>query len=164
MGFLELARQYEREFMEDMAALGVRPPTALTRVSEFIPQVIENVGGILHNRFAYESNGSVYFDVPAYMASSHSYGKLVPENVGNVKELEEGEGERARLAGGGGRVPPPPARPPPHPHPQAPCRRARRTSVTRPTLRCGRHPRRASRGGRVRGDRGVPGGILSARP
>jgi hypothetical protein len=29
----------QREFMEDMDVLGCRPPTVLTRVSEYIPEV-----------------------------------------------------------------------------------------------------------------------------
>lgn len=41
----------------------------------------------------YESNGSVYFDVPKFSSSpNHHYAKLVPEAVGNLQALAEGEG------------------------------------------------------------------------
>lgn len=43
---------------------------------------------------SYASNGSVYFDTTKFAASEkHSYGKLVPEAVGDQTALQEGEGE-----------------------------------------------------------------------
>ena len=49
-----------------------------------------------HSLFRYESNGSVYFDTGKFDASQqHSYGKLVPEAVGDQKALQEGEGTNA---------------------------------------------------------------------
>ena len=52
----------QAEFFEDMAALGVRMPDVLTRVVEFLPEIIAYVQRIVDNGMAYESNGSVYFD------------------------------------------------------------------------------------------------------
>ena len=41
----------------------------------------------------YESRGSVYFDVAQFSASPHhTYAKLVPEAVGDLSALAEGEG------------------------------------------------------------------------
>ena len=40
----------------------------------------------------YESKGSVYFDTKSF-SSKHSYAKLVPEAVGDLAALQEGEGE-----------------------------------------------------------------------
>lgn len=48
----------------------------------------------LYTVFRYESNGSVYFDVVKFSSSSdHTYAKLVPEAVGDLSALAEGEGE-----------------------------------------------------------------------
>ena len=42
---------------------------------------------------SYESNGSVYFDTVKFSSSpDHTYAKLVPEAVGDLKALAEGEG------------------------------------------------------------------------
>lgn len=44
---------------------------------------------------SYVSSGSVYFDTGKFASSErHSYGKLVPEAVGDQQALQEGEGER----------------------------------------------------------------------
>lgn len=71
----------------------VLPPDVLTRVSEYIPEVIEYIKKIIENGFAYESNGSVYFDVAGFDSKEkHFYAKLVPEAYGDAKSLQEGEG------------------------------------------------------------------------
>ena len=44
---------------------------------------------------SYASNGSVYFDTVKFASSEkHSYGKLVPEAVGDQRALQEGEGKQ----------------------------------------------------------------------
>ena len=44
--------------------------------------------------FRYESNGSVYFNTIKFSTSpDHRYAKLVPEIVGDLAALQEGEGK-----------------------------------------------------------------------
>ncbi|XP_025084999.1 cysteine--tRNA ligase, cytoplasmic-like [Pomacea canaliculata] len=92
--FSELPRRFEEEFHKDMEALQVLPADVLTRVSEYIPEVIAYVQKIIANGYGYEAQGSVYFDTAAFDCSeSHHYAKLVPEAYGDKKALSEGEGE-----------------------------------------------------------------------
>ena len=51
---------------QDMKSLGVRPPDVLTRVTEFIPQIVSYIQKIIDNGFAYEAQGSVYFDIRSF--------------------------------------------------------------------------------------------------
>lgn len=92
--FAKFARSWEDDFFVDMKALNILSPDVLTRVSEYVPEIVEYTQKIIDNGYAYESNGSVYFDVVAFRKSpSHTYAKLVPEAVGDLKALQEGEGE-----------------------------------------------------------------------
>ena len=71
----------------------VMRPNVLTRVSEYIPEIIAFVEKIISNGLAYESNGSVYFDVKAFdKLDKHHYAKLVPEAYGDMNSLQDGEG------------------------------------------------------------------------
>eukprot|EP01059_Diplonema_ambulator_P032735 TRINITY_DN6561_c0_g1_i1.p1 TRINITY_DN6561_c0_g1~~TRINITY_DN6561_c0_g1_i1.p1 ORF type:complete len:675 (+),score=123.82 TRINITY_DN6561_c0_g1_i1:242-2026(+) len=74
---LPLTREMESQFFRDMARLGIKPPTVITRVTEYIPNIISFVEKIIENGFAYESTGNVYFDIPAFM-EKHTYAKLMP--------------------------------------------------------------------------------------
>uniref|UniRef100_A0A383W906 cysteine--tRNA ligase n=1 Tax=Tetradesmus obliquus TaxID=3088 RepID=A0A383W906_TETOB len=85
------AAKYEAEFFEDMAALGVRMPDVLTRVVEFLPEIIAYVQRIVDNGMAYESNGSVYFDTVKFREAGHVYGKCKPSSVGNATLASESE-------------------------------------------------------------------------
>ncbi|KAM9221256.1 cysteine--tRNA ligase, cytoplasmic [Dugong dugon] len=92
--FSKLPKFWEEEFHKDMAALNVLPPDVLTRVSEYVPEVVNFVQRIVDNGYGYASNGSVYFDTVKFASSEkHSYAKLVPEAVGDQKALQEGEGD-----------------------------------------------------------------------
>uniref|UniRef100_UPI00358F0329 cysteine--tRNA ligase, cytoplasmic n=1 Tax=Myxine glutinosa TaxID=7769 RepID=UPI00358F0329 len=92
--FSELPRYWEMDFHNDMTALNVLPPDVLTRVSEYVPEIIEFVKKIIENGYGYESNGSVYFNTVAFDGSTkHTYAKLVPEAVGDQNALQEGEGD-----------------------------------------------------------------------
>jgi len=92
-GYLALAREFEEEFMQDMEALRVLKPDILTRVSEYVEDIIKFVERIVERGFAYESNGSVYFDTIAFNASKeHSYGKLRETALADTEEAMDGEG------------------------------------------------------------------------
>lgn len=54
------------DFFQDMESLGCRPPDVLTRVSEYIPEIVEYVQRIVDNGMGYESQGSVYFDTRSF--------------------------------------------------------------------------------------------------
>ncbi|KAK1940400.1 putative cysteinyl-tRNA synthetase [Babesia divergens] len=91
--FNELASHWEREFWDDMAALGVEPPNVITRVSEFLPEIIEYIEKIMQNGYAYESEGSVYFDIEAFRTNGkHIYAKLEPGSFNDLNRISDGEG------------------------------------------------------------------------
>ena len=93
---MEVAQHYTNKYHEAMQALNVLPPGIEPRASGHIPEQIKMIEEIIANGYAYEVNGSVYFDVLKYN-SQHQYGKLSGRVV---EELEAGAGnERRNLEG-----------------------------------------------------------------
>ena len=91
--FSEFARFWEDSFFKDMRALNVMYPNYITRVSEYIPEIIAFIETIIKKGYAYEKNGSVYFDIEEYKKGNHLYAKLVPQDKNqNLEELQEAEG------------------------------------------------------------------------
>ncbi len=77
---MEIVQQYTLNYHECMRLLNVLPPSIEPRASGHIIEQQEYVQRILDAGFAYESNGSVYFDVEKYN-KSHNYGMLSGRNI-----------------------------------------------------------------------------------
>ena len=91
--FSKFAKMWEDAFFKDMRALNVMYPNYITRVSEYIPEIIKFIQVILDRGYAYQVNGSVYFDIESYKKGGHWYAKLVPQDKNqNLDELQEAEG------------------------------------------------------------------------
>lgn len=69
----ELARKFEDEYFADMHNLGIKRPSIVTRVSDYIPEIIEFIQKLLDKGYAYASNGSVYFDIHKYVADGGKF-------------------------------------------------------------------------------------------
>ena len=92
--FEDLPRFWEDAYHADMDALNVLPADCLVRVSEYVPEIVTFIQKMIDQGCAYESNGSVYFDVAKFDTHpDHHYAKLVPEAVGDAAALAEGEGD-----------------------------------------------------------------------
>ncbi|GAN06823.1 cysteinyl-tRNA synthetase [Mucor ambiguus] len=91
--FRDLPAFWEQEYFKDMEALNVRAPDVQTRVSEYIPEIIDYVQKIIDNGYAYAADGSVYFDTSRYDGhAGHHYAKLEPWSKGDTALIEDGEG------------------------------------------------------------------------
>ena len=80
---MEVAQYYTNRYHEAMAALNVLPPSIEPHATGHIIEQIELVKQILDNGLAYESNGSVYFDVQKYN-EKHHYGVLSGRNLDDI--------------------------------------------------------------------------------
>ena len=78
---LKLSRKFGREYLKDMAAFGVDTADFFPKVTYHIEDIIGYIKRILDKGYAYESNGSIYFDVPKFNAERKSYGKLSGRNI-----------------------------------------------------------------------------------
>lgn len=80
---MEVVQHYLNNYHRDMAALNVLPPSIEPHASGHIIEQIEYIKKILEAGYAYESCGSVYFDV-AKFNKDHSYGKLSGRNIDDL--------------------------------------------------------------------------------
>lgn len=87
------SRKFERMFFEDCQRLGIREPDVVTRVTEYVPQVVDFIKKIESNGFAYKGETSVFFDTEAFTAAGYSYAKLKGGADKNTTEEEMAEGE-----------------------------------------------------------------------
>jgi cysteinyl-tRNA synthetase len=88
---MEIVQHYTLRYHDAMKMLNVLPPSIEPRASGHIIEQIELVKRILDNGFAYESNGSIYFDVETYH-KKHRYGKLsgrvIEDMMSSTRELD----------------------------------------------------------------------------
>ena len=98
---MEVAQYYTDHYHEDMDALNVKRPSIEPRASGHILEQMELVKKLLEKGFAYEINGSVYFDVSKYQNETHLYGilsgRIVEDLLSATRELD-GQSEKRNSA------------------------------------------------------------------
>ena len=80
---MEVAHYYTERYKSAMEALNVESPSIEPHASGHIIEQIEFIKRIIDHGFAYESNGSIYFDVEKYNEKYH-YGKLSGRNLDDI--------------------------------------------------------------------------------
>ncbi len=69
---IDLAREYEKIFYEDMKALGIDTIDIFARASEHIGEIIDQIKRLMKGGLAYETKTGIYFDISKFK----DYGKL----------------------------------------------------------------------------------------
>lgn len=68
----EIARMFEKEYLEDMKTLKINSVTRYARATNFIKEIIEQIERLMQKGFAYQIEDGIYYDV----AKFSNYGKL----------------------------------------------------------------------------------------
>ena len=95
---MEVVQYYVLRYHKAMEALNVLPPSIEPHASAHIMEQIDFTQKIMDAGFAYESEGSVYFDVEKYN-KEHHYGKLSGRNIEDMLETTrdlDGQSEKRR--------------------------------------------------------------------
>ncbi|MCF3110750.1 cysteine--tRNA ligase [Niabella sp. CC-SYL272] len=94
---MELVQKYTNLFHWAMNLFNTIPPSIEPTATGHIVEQIEMIKKIMADGYAYEKNGSVYFDVKKY-AAGHDYGKLSGRKIDDLleatRELEGQEEKR----------------------------------------------------------------------
>jgi cysteinyl-tRNA synthetase len=94
---MEIVQKYSVSFHRIMDAFNTMPPTIEPTATGHIIEQIEMIETLLKNGFAYEVNGSIYFDVKKYN-EQHNYGILsgrnIDELVAGYRDLDGQEEKR----------------------------------------------------------------------
>ena len=77
----EVARSYIEETIAAMRALQLRRAHVYPRVTEHIPEIVSLIETLVDEGYAYESNGSVYFDVTRF----DEYGSLSNQSLEEIE-------------------------------------------------------------------------------
>ncbi len=89
---MEVAQLYTDRYHDAMDRLNVLHPSIEPRASGHIMEQIELVQKILDAGLAYESNGSIYFDIRKYQEQTHKYGCLsgrtIEDQLATTRELD----------------------------------------------------------------------------
>jgi cysteinyl-tRNA synthetase len=76
-----VARGFIEKTIADMRALNLKRAEVYPRVSEHVPEIIDLIERLVERGYAYESNGSVYFDVGSF----ENYGALSNQRLDNIE-------------------------------------------------------------------------------
>jgi cysteinyl-tRNA synthetase len=97
---MEVVQKFSNSFRDIFQQMNILPPSIEPQASGHIIEQIEMIKNILKSGYAYESNGSVYFDIESYN-KAHNYGILsgrkVEDMLSNTRQLDGQSEKRSSL-------------------------------------------------------------------
>lgn len=97
---MEIVMNYTEGFHEVMRQFNILPPSIEPTATGHIVDQIEIIKSLLKNGFAYETNGSVYFDVSKY-DEQHHYGilsgRVIEELIESGRKLDSQDEKRNKI-------------------------------------------------------------------
>ena len=60
---LEIAEHYTKLFFDDLKALNIETPEIICKATDYIPEMLEYVKGLVEKGYAYETSTAIYFDI-----------------------------------------------------------------------------------------------------
>jgi cysteinyl-tRNA synthetase len=82
---MEIAQKYTQSYFEDMDKLGVQRPNISPTATGHIIEQIDIVKTLLEKGYAYEVNGSVYFDVQKFKEYGKLSGRSIEDMVAGIR-------------------------------------------------------------------------------
>lgn len=86
---MEIVQKYTVDFHKVLEIFNLLPPTIEPTATGHIVEQIELTQKLIDTGFAYESNGSVYFDVLEYNKRGLNYGELSRRNIEELLPIPE---------------------------------------------------------------------------
>ena len=94
---MEIVQRYTNDFRQVMQTFNILPPSIEPTATGHMVEQVEAVKSLIERGLAYESNGSVYFDIEAYNRQGGNYGKLsgrILEDLLNETRELDGQAEK----------------------------------------------------------------------
>ncbi|WP_111735042.1 cysteine--tRNA ligase [Roseovarius amoyensis] len=81
----EITAETTQWFLDDMGALGALEPDAMPRATQYIPQMIRMIEGLIASGHAYEAEGHVLFAVESYAEYGQLSGRTVDDMIAGAR-------------------------------------------------------------------------------
>ena len=98
---MEIVQRYTNDFHNVMALFNILPPSIEPTATGHLIEQIEAVETLIKKKLAYESEGSVYFDISRYNSEGHHYGRLsgrvLEDLLNETRALDGQSGKRNPL-------------------------------------------------------------------
>jgi cysteinyl-tRNA synthetase len=91
---LQIAEKYTQAFLEDTRAIGIEPAHRYPKATDHVDQMIAMTKVLVDRGHAYESEGSVYYDVRSFSTYGNLSGNTLDKLQPGHRDLEQAPGKR----------------------------------------------------------------------
>lgn len=90
----QLARSFEKEYLENMKALKVESVSQYARATEHIKEIVGQIKRLMDQGYAYQIDDGVYFDISKFKNYGKLAGRTASQGEDAVSRIDEGKEKR----------------------------------------------------------------------